>query len=94
MTKEDLVSIVTAETGLHKAQVINVVETVLNNITEALAEDREVTLRGFGKFYMKECNERTARNPKTNEEMRIPPRFVPVFVAGETLKRETTRARE
>lgn len=94
MTKDDLVVIVMKETGLRKAQVSDVIESMLDNITLALIEDEEVSLRGFGKFYMKERDGRSARNLSTNEVMIIPPRLTPAFAAGETLKRKTTRARE
>lgn len=43
-------------------------------------------LVGFGTFSVVKRKARKGRNPRTGEEIRIPSRKVPKFVAGKALK--------
>ena len=55
-------------------------------IAGALADGDKVQLVGFGAFEVKSRAERTGRNPKTKEEIKIPASKVPVFKPGKALK--------
>jgi DNA-binding protein HU-beta len=48
-----------------------VVDTLLDILLEELRAGEEVSLVGFGKFYLYEHAERPVRNPKTQEEMTL-----------------------
>ena len=55
-------------------------------IAGTLADGDKVQLVGFGAFEVKSRAERTGRNPKTKEEIKIPASKVPVFKPGKALK--------
>ncbi len=62
------------------------VESVLNEISDALVRGEMVKLSSFGSFSVRQKGERIGRNPKTGEEVPILPRRVLVFRASHVLK--------
>ena len=85
MTKADLAAKV-AGLGMTQKQAAAAVDTVINTISDALAEGESVRLVGFGTFSVKERKARIGRNPRTGAELNIPAKKVPVFSAGKALK--------
>lgn len=79
MTKADIVDRIAEGTGLTKIETEAVVEGFMTTVVEAMREDRRIELRGFGSFEVVRRAPRTARNPRTNEEIRVEARYVPVF---------------
>jgi integration host factor subunit beta len=63
-----------------------IVRTVFESITETLANDRRVELRGFGAFSVRHRAPRQGRNPKTGEKVDIEAKSVPFFKAGKELR--------
>ena len=55
-------------------------------IVETLLEERRIELRNFGVFEVKKRKARKARNPRTNEPIKIRAAKVPKFRAGKALK--------
>lgn len=86
MNKQDLINRVAQEAELSKADATRAVDCVLDGVTEALKQGEQVSLVGFGTFSVKERKGRTGRNPRTGEELHIPPAKVPNFKAGKQLK--------
>lgn len=91
MNKEEIVAKVSNETGLRQTIVSAVVESLLNNITDELANGNKVQFMGFGTFEPKKKATRVGRNLHTNEPIPIPPRIVPSFKAGNRLKAEVEK---
>jgi nucleoid DNA-binding protein len=85
MNKAELVSKVAAIVGTQK-QAKEVVDCVLDAITDALANQDTVQIAGFGSFKVSERKARTGRNPRTGEPIEIPAAKVPKFSAGKALK--------
>jgi nucleoid DNA-binding protein len=85
MNKADLVSKVAAIVGTQK-QAKEVVDCVLDAITDALANQDTVQIAGFGSFKVSERKARTGRNPRTGASIEIPAARVPKFSAGKALK--------
>lgn len=87
MTRSELI-LRLAETNpqLYQRDLEAIVDTIFNTIAEALAEGRRVELRGFGAFWAKERAARTARNPRTGEQVTVPAKRIPFFKAGKPLK--------
>jgi nucleoid DNA-binding protein len=71
MTKQHLVEKVAAKTELGKAKAEAAVDSVLEQIAEALRSNERVDLRGFGSFVVKDRKERLGRNPRTGETLTI-----------------------
>ena len=86
ITRADLSESVYQEVGLSRNESAVLVETVLEEISQALIKDETVKLSSFGTFAVRQKNERIGRNPKTGEEVPILPRRVLVFRASHVLK--------
>ena len=86
MTKADIVDQIAAGTGLTKIETEAVVEGFMTAVAQALKADDRIELRGFGSFEVVRRAPRTARNPRTNEEIRLDARYVPVFNVSPSLR--------
>ena len=86
MNKAELINAVAEKAGLSKKDTEPVVNATIDVIAGALADGDKVQLVGFGAFEVKSRAERTGRNPKTKEEIKIPASKVPVFKPGKALK--------
>lgn len=88
MNKSELIEAVQRELGSEcsKAHAERVVNTVLGSIHDGLRRDRQVQILGFGTFQVKTRAERTCRNPRTGEPMKVPASRTVGFRPGATLK--------
>lgn len=86
MNVKELVDAVAEKTGNTKADVRAILNATGEVAADALQKGEEVTLPGLGKFKTKVTAERTGRNPKTGEELRIPSRKAVKFTAATALK--------
>ena len=86
MNKNELVKVVAEATGLTQKEVGAVVDEMLNAIIGELAEGREVSLAGFGKFVTKTRAARESINPRTKEVVQVPACKAPAFKVGKALK--------
>ena len=86
MTKADIVARIAQTTGMTKADTSEVLDALLEAISAAMGRGEKIEMRGFGIFKVENRKARVARNPKTGEEIRIPPRAVPVFKPSDHLK--------
>lgn len=86
VTRAQLSEAVYQEVGLSRNESAELVETVLDEIADALARGEMVKISSFGSFSVRSKGERIGRNPKTGEEVPILPRRVLVFRASHVLK--------
>ncbi len=86
ITRADLSEAVYKEVGLSRSESAALVESFLNEISKCLERGETVKLSSFGSFVVRQKNERIGRNPKTGEEVPIPPRKVLVFKPSNVLK--------
>ena len=86
MNKAELVARVARETGLTKADVLRVLDGVLDGITRSLRKGERVTLVDFGTFLVTRRRARPGHNPRTGQAMRIAARKWPRFAAGKALR--------
>lgn len=86
MNKAELINAAAEKAGLSKKDTEAVLNSIIEVISDALAEGDKVQLVGFGAFEVKDRAERTGRNPKTKEPIKIPASKVPVFKPGRALK--------
>ncbi len=86
LSRADLSDAVYREVGLSRNESADLVESVLNEISDALVRGEMVKLSSFGNFTIRQKGERVGRNPKTGEEAPISPRRVLVFRASHILK--------
>ena len=79
ITRAHLSEAVYQEVGLSRNESAELLESVLNEISEALADGETVKLSSFGSFSVRQKGQRIGRNPKTGEQVPILPRRVLVF---------------
>jgi integration host factor subunit beta len=63
-----------------------IVNTVFEELIEALAKGDRVELRGFGAFSVKSRDARVGRNPRTGEAVKVDDKKVPFFKTGKLLR--------
>jgi DNA-binding protein HU-beta len=86
MTKADLVAKIADKANLTKAKAELALKAFLESVESTLVSDGKLTLTGFGTFQVEERKERTGRNPRTGEEIKIPAAKVVKFRPGKLLK--------
>ena len=87
MIKSELVQLVAEKNPhLYQRDVENIVNAILGEITEALANGNRVELRGFGAFSVKNRKPRRGRNPRTGESVEVDEKWVPFFKTGKELR--------
>ena len=86
VTRADLAEAVYPQLGLSRSESAELVETVLREISAAIARGETVKLSSFGSFVVRSKGERIGRNPKTGIEVPITPRRVMVFKPSNVLK--------
>jgi nucleoid DNA-binding protein len=92
LTKRDLVTRISNETGLVQQQVLDVVQRTLDYIAESLSKGDKVELRNFGVFEVKIRKARVGRNPNSPEtDVPIPERCVVKFKPGKEMRAEVIK---
>ena len=86
LTRAQLSEAVYQEVGLSRNESSDLVESIINEISETLILGEPVKVSSFGTFSVRQKRERQGRNPKTGEEVPIKPRRVLVFRASQILK--------
>ena len=86
LTRMDLSEAVFREVGLSRNESADLVESVLNHVSDALVRGEQVKLSSFGTFSVRDKNARVGRNPKTGKEAPIPPRRVLTFRPSHLMK--------
>lgn len=92
ITRADLSEAVYQEVGLSRNESADLVESVLKEISDALAREETVKISSFGSFFVRHKGQRIGRNPKTGEEVPILPRRVLVFRPSNVLKNQVSVA--
>lgn len=88
LTRADLTESVYEEVGLSRNESAELVERVLDEISDCLVNGENVKISSFGSFLVRQKNGRMGRNPKTGEEVPIDPRRVLVFRPSQVMKDE------
>ncbi len=86
LTRMDLSEAVFREVGLSRNESAQLVETVLDEMSDALVRGEQVKISSFGTFSIRDKSARIGRNPKTGEEVPINPRRVLTFRPSHLMK--------
>ena len=62
------------------------VTSLLSDMTRQLEEGNTISIQGFGTFEVKKKAERISVNPANGKRYLVPPKLVPVFKPGTTVK--------
>ena len=86
LPRMDLSESVFREVGLSRNESAQLVESVLDHISDALVKGEQVKISSFGTFSVRSKSARVGRNPKTGEEVPINPRRVLTFRPSHLMK--------
>ena len=87
MTRSELIQILAEKNPhLYLRDLETVVDSVFEQITQALTRGDRVELRGFGAFSVKERGTRVGRNPRTGESVSVDAKKLPFFKTGKGLR--------
>ena len=87
MTKSELIArLAELNPRLYLREVERIVDTVFEEITQAMVDGDRVELRGFGAFSVKHREARTGRNPRTGESVEVEAKRLPFFKTGKGLR--------
>lgn len=86
MIKLDIVSRVADKTGIPKVKAEVAVESLFEAMKKSLQKGERIELRGFGVFVVKSRKRGIGRNPRTGQEVAIPPGKTIRFKPGKELQ--------
>ncbi|HUA10782.1 MAG TPA: HU family DNA-binding protein [Solirubrobacteraceae bacterium] len=86
MNKTQLVDTLAKDTGMAKAEVSRVLDSLIGTVHKTLKKGEEVSITGFGKFSVANRKARDGVNPRTGAKVRIKASKAPKFTAGAGLK--------
>ena len=92
MTKKEIVRDIAVGMGLDQTVAKLVVQKCLDNILSVLETNGRIELRNFGVFEIKQRAARKARNPRTNQEVIVPPKKILTFKAGKNVAKKLLNA--
>ena len=84
--KLDIVNAVVTTTNISRTKAEQAVETVFESLKNALGRGQRIELRRFGVFSVKPRKTGIGRNPRTGEEVNIPPGKAVRFKPGKELQ--------
>ncbi|AGF48352.1 DNA-binding protein HU-beta [Candidatus Kinetoplastibacterium oncopeltii TCC290E] len=86
MNKTELIDHIAVNTGISKAAANRAIDSFLDAVKNTMKKGETVTLVGFGSFAVSTRAERTGRNPRTGEAIKIKETRIPKFKPGKALK--------
>lgn len=86
LTRSDLAEALFRRIGLSRLESAQLVEMVIDEISDAILRGENVKLSSFGTFLQRSKRERIGRNPKTGVEATITPRKVLIFKASHIMR--------
>ena len=93
VTKVELVGKIAELTGREPQVVRDIVQAVLDAVSELLVEGKRIELRNFGVFGVRQRRPRVGRNPnKPTQIVQIPSTPIPAFKPSQILKQRVKTA--
>jgi integration host factor subunit alpha len=86
LTRADLTESLHRDVGLSRTESAEMVNAVLDLVSDELVRGQSVKLSSFGTFLVRQKRQRMGRNPKTGVEVPITPRRVLVFRPSQVMK--------
>ena len=86
MNKSELIEALSKELNLSNKTSQNIIDTILETMTERLVAGENVEIRGFGSFSVRHYDSYIGRKPKTGEQIEVKPKKLPFFKVGKQLK--------
>ena len=94
MNKTDLVEALSEQLNIPVREAKDIVNTILDTMTEALVNGEHIEIRGFGSFSVKQYDSYTGRNPTTGKKVKVKPKKLPIFKVGKDLREAVNEEQE
>lgn len=86
MHKGDFIDHIAKQNDTTKVEAERIIDIFIEGVKSALADGKDISLIGFGKFYTSQVAARKGRNPSTGKPIEIPAYVQPRFSIGKDLK--------
>lgn len=86
LTKSDIIDQIYNQCGLSKTKSALTFETLLETVKSTMESGEDILISGFGKFGVKEKQERKGRNPATGKGLMLDARRVVTFKCSGVLR--------
>lgn len=86
MKNKELVTELAARMGWTAQEVTETLSVLSSVVSSRLVDNDTIYLQGFGQFEVKKKAERISVNPSNGKRYLVPPKLVPVFKPGMTVK--------
>lgn len=86
LTKAQIVDAIDGQVSLQRSEVTETVEILIEMIKQTLESGEDVMISSFGRFCVREKNERRGRNPATGNALTLKPRRVVTFKCSSKLR--------
>jgi DNA-binding protein HU-beta len=86
MNKAELIESMAKISKMPRATCKHALEAFITSVSNALKQNKDVALTGFGTFVVMKRKSRVGVNPATGKKMQIPAKNVPKFRPGKALK--------
>ncbi|MFT5726019.1 MAG: integration host factor subunit beta [Desulforhopalus sp.] len=91
MNKSELIEALAQDINVPHREAAAITNTVIDTMTEALANGESIEIRGFGSFVIKEYESYEGRNPKTGKKIQVQPKKLPFFKVGKDLREKVNK---
>ncbi|MGE4545869.1 MAG: HU family DNA-binding protein [Pedobacter sp.] len=92
MNKSELIDALAEKKGLTYKKAEEIVNIVLDTMSDTLISGGRIEIRGFGSLVVKDYKPYTGRNPKTGEEIEVKPKKLPFFKVGKELRERINKS--
>ena len=86
MNKAEFIDYIAEKHNCTKVEAERIINFFTSSVTSALAEGKDISFVGFGKFSTSKVQARTGRNPRTGKPLEVAAYIKPKFSAGQSLK--------
>jgi nucleoid DNA-binding protein len=86
VTKKEIVRSIADAIGHTQLKTKEIVQQMFGVIIDTLVSEKRIELRNFGVFEVKKRAARKARNPRTNEKVSVPEKYVVIFKPGKVME--------
>jgi len=86
MTKKEIVKQISEKLSVPQLTIKEIVQLTFDSIIDTLAQHGRIELRNFGVFEVKKRKGRDARNPRSGEKVKVPPKVVVTFKPGKEME--------
>ena len=86
VTKDQIINSLCQDLDIPKKKAAELIESLLDLMAKTLESGEDVLISGFGKFCVKQKNERKGRNPATGEDLMLGSRRVITFKCSPILR--------